>query len=185
MCVQYVIMWTHVCSMITRVEWLIDWLWIMESAYWEERLYYYAILLLLFIIYCIFLFILRIHCSTVMLWMSFIYSMSSITCIHHTFSSGRCDGSKAALQTTQAVVPGSNTASFTRENSWEWKSHCVCCKIRKERKTSPPSQNKLLWKKKSTMCWSIFILVYGGSGYLHTSLSPIHSAHLLLIAGIF
>ena len=40
-----------------------------------------------------------------------------------------CDGSLVALQTTEAVVPGSNPASLTLENSEDRQSHCVYCKI--------------------------------------------------------
>ena len=36
----------------------------------------------------------------------------------------------AALQTTEAVVPGSNPASLTVKNSEDRQSHCVYCKSR-------------------------------------------------------
>ena len=35
----------------------------------------------------------------------------------------------AALQTTEAVVPGSNPASLTVKNSEDRQIHCVYCKI--------------------------------------------------------
>ena len=41
------------------------------------------------------------------------------------FQVWRCGGSLAALQNTEAVVPGSNTASLTEENSEDKQSHCV------------------------------------------------------------
>ena len=53
-----------------------------------------------------------------------------------------------ALQTTEAVVPGSYPASFTVENSEDRQSHCVYCKISGQRGTPPPEANKRKKKKK-------------------------------------
>ena len=50
----------------------------------------------------------------------------------------RCGGSLVALQTTEAVVPGSNPASLTAENSEDRQSHCVYCRISGQRGRPPP-----------------------------------------------
>ena len=56
--------------------------------------------------------------------------------------SWRCGGSSVALQTTEAVVPGSNPASLTVENSEDRQSHCVYCKISGQRGRPPPEAKK-------------------------------------------
>ena len=48
---------------------------------------------------------------------------------HEILELRRCGGSLVALQTTEAVVPGSNPASLTVENSEDRQSHCAFCKI--------------------------------------------------------
>ena len=49
----------------------------------------------------------------------------------------RCGDSLAALQTTEAVVPGSNPASLTEKNSEDRQSHCVYCKVSGQKGKSP------------------------------------------------
>ena len=58
----------------------------------------------------------------------------------------RCGGSSVALQTTEAVVPGSNPASLTVENFEDRQSHCVYCKISGARGRPPPKTKKKLKK---------------------------------------
>ena len=57
----------------------------------------------------------------------------------------RCGGSLVALQTTEAAVPGSNSASLTVENSEDRQSHCVLvyCKISGQRGRPPPRAKKI------------------------------------------
>ena len=43
-----------------------------------------------------------------------------------------CGGSFVALQTTQAVVPGSNSAPLTVENSEYRQSHCEYCTVKSQ-----------------------------------------------------
>ena len=59
----------------------------------------------------------------------------------------RCGGSLVALQTTEAVVPGSNPASLTVENSEDRQSHCVYCKISGQSGRPPPKAKKKIEKK--------------------------------------
>ena len=47
-----------------------------------------------------------------------------------------------ALQTAETVVPGSNPASLTVENSGDRQSHCVYCTISGQRGRSPPEAKK-------------------------------------------
>ena len=54
----------------------------------------------------------------------------------------------AALQTTEAVVPGSNPASLTVKNSEDRQSHCVYCKSRGREGDLPLRQKKKKFKKK-------------------------------------
>ena len=57
-------------------------------------------------------------------------------------------GSLVALQTTEAVVPGSNPASLTVKNSEDRQSHCVyCTNLWAERKTSPRGKKKKYLKQ--------------------------------------
>ena len=56
--------------------------------------------------------------------------------------SRRCGGSLAALQNTEAVVPGSNPASLTLSNSEDRQSHCVFCKISGQKGKPPPAAKK-------------------------------------------
>ena len=65
-----------------------------------------------------------------------------------TFKHRGCGGSLAALQTTEAVVPGSNPASLTVNNSEDRQSHCVYCKISGQRVKPPPETKKKKQKKK-------------------------------------
>ena len=46
------------------------------------------------------------------------------------------------LQTTEAVVPGSNPASLRVENSEDRQSHCAYCKILGQRERPPLRQKK-------------------------------------------
>ena len=59
----------------------------------------------------------------------------------------KCGGSLVALQTTEAVVPGSNPSSLTVENSEDRQSHCVYCKISGWRGRPPPGAQKREKKK--------------------------------------
>ena len=52
-----------------------------------------------------------------------------------------------ALQTAEAVVPGSNPASLTVENSEDRQSHCEYCKISGQRGRPPRGQKKIERKK--------------------------------------
>ena len=51
-----------------------------------------------------------------------------------------------ALQTTEAVVPGSDLASLTVEISEYRQSHCVYCKILGQRGRPPPETKKYVYK---------------------------------------
>ena len=77
----------------------------------------------------------------------------------------RCGGSLVALQTTEAMVPGSNPASLRVENSEARQSHCVHCKILGQRGRPPPEAKK---KKRyclyplrsvSAVCVSVILFV--------------------------
>ena len=51
------------------------------------------------------------------------------------------------LQTTEFVLPGSNPASLTVENSEDRQSHCVYCKISGQRRSTLPPEPKKRYKK--------------------------------------
>ena len=53
-----------------------------------------------------------------------------------------------ALQTSEAVVPGSNPASLTVENSEDRQSHCAYCKISGQIERPPPEAKKEEEKRK-------------------------------------
>ena len=56
----------------------------------------------------------------------------------------RCGCSLIALQTIEAVVPGSNPGSLTMENSEDRTGHCVDCKISAPRRRPPPMAIQIL-----------------------------------------
>ena len=64
-----------------------------------------------------------------------------------------------ALQTTEAVVPGSNPASLTVENSEDRQSHCVYCKI-SGREGDLPLRPKKRFKKKIYIYWPYLALMH-------------------------
>ena len=74
-------------------------------------------------------------------------SRFSCTCWEQDTIKWRCGGSLVALQTAEAVVPGSNPASLTVENSEDRQSHCVYCKISGQRGRPPPGAKKKKEKK--------------------------------------
>ena len=69
-----------------------------------------------------------------------------------------------ALQTTEAVVPGSNPSSLTVENSEDRQSHCVYCKIsgQRERPTIKPKKKKSFYANQgfragAAQSWGIWL----------------------------
>ena len=59
----------------------------------------------------------------------------------------RCGSSLVVLQTTEAVVPGSNLASLRVENSEDRQSHCVYCTILGQIGRPPLGAQKKVEKK--------------------------------------
>ena len=91
---------------------------------------------------------------------SFIRSESSM--FWRCDGSWRCGGSSVALQTTEAVVPGSNPASLKAENFEDRQSHCVYCKISGARGRPPPEAKK---KKKNPDALFIYFDDFGDSTF--------------------
>ena len=82
--------------------------------------------------------------------------------------------SVAALQTTEATDPGSNTAPITVNNSEDRQSHCVYCKISGQRGKLPPAAKKrkeqlfkyFLDRANSALKYSFLGLIMIAGGFL-------------------